>query len=150
MFVNNDIRSGSLGSLGDCCLTEYCLGSGSTANAQFCSELSTFDSSGNGSSLAAGSTTAAGTGSSLLNTIASAAGAVIGGAVTGAALQATNAQRIAQGLPPLNANGTVMTAAQMQAAGYTATQIAAVGGGNNSMLLILGAIAIGAVVLLSK
>jgi hypothetical protein len=37
-----------------------------------------------------------------------------------------NAQRLAQGLPPLNADGTVMTVAQMQAAGYTSAQIAAI------------------------
>jgi hypothetical protein len=152
MFVTNDQRSSGgigLGSLGDCCLTEYCLGSGQTAATQFATEVCSVPSC----SLTASSTTAAGTGSSLLNTLASAAGAVVGGAISGAALQATNAQRIAQGLPPLNANGTVMTLAQMQAAGYSSTQIAAVSSqlsGGNEMLLILGVLAVGAVLLMSK
>jgi hypothetical protein len=37
---------------------------------------------------------------------------------------AQNAQRAMQGLPPLNADGTVMTATQLAAAGYSSSQIA--------------------------
>lgn len=40
-----------------------------------------------------------------------------------ASLLATNAQRAAQGLPPLNANGTVMSPAQLAASGYSSSQI---------------------------
>lgn len=83
---------------------------------------------------------------------ANAAGQIAAGAITGVALQQTNAQRLAQGLPPLTANGTVMTAAQMAAAGYNATQISAVQsqlGIEPQTLMILAAIGIGAFLLLS-
>lgn len=36
---------------------------------------------------------------------------------------AQNAQRAVQGLPPLNADGTVMTVSQLEAAGYSSSQI---------------------------
>jgi hypothetical protein len=59
----------------------------------------------------------------LITSLASAGTTVVNAGATSAALQASNAARIASGLPPLNANGTVMTAAQMAAAGYSQTQI---------------------------
>ena|SRR5579863_4411253 len=83
---------------------------------------------------------------------ATAAGAVAAGAINTVALQQTNAQRMAQGLPPLTANGAVMTAAQMSAAGYSTTQIAALQsqlGIEPQTLMILAAVGIGAFLLLS-
>jgi uncharacterized protein YkwD len=83
---------------------------------------------------------------------AAAAGAVAQGAITTAALSATNAQRLAQGLPPLTAAGQVMTAAQMAAAGYSTAQIAAVQsqlGIDPETLMIVAAVGIGAFLLLS-
>ena len=75
------------------------------------------------------------------------------GYISTATLQATNAQRMSQGLPPLNANGTVMTAAQMLAAGYSQAQVSTFQSqlsGNPTTFLIIGAIAIGALLLLSS
>jgi hypothetical protein len=55
---------------------------------------------------------------------------------------ALNAQRAAQGLPPLNADGTVMTPAQLAAAGYTSAQItameAALAASGSTTLTVLG------------
>lgn len=73
----------------------------------------------------------------LLTSLTSAATQAITGTPT--ITSATNATRIQQGLAPLNANGTVMTAAQMQAAGYTSGQISTVSsqlaGGSSGLLL---------------
>jgi uncharacterized protein YkwD len=78
---------------------------------------------------------------------------VVGGAITTAALQQTNAQRMAQGLPPLTASGAVMTAAQMTAAGYSAAQVATFSSQlapETSTILIIGAIALGAILLMGS
>lgn len=95
---------------------------------------------------------------SLFSTLVATTAGIATTALTGnsAALVQENAQRVAQGLPPLNPNGTVMSVAQMQAAGYTSAQIQTIenvlaGGGSLStttLLLIGGAIL--AVVMLSK
>lgn len=86
--------------------------------------------------------------SSLIGTSASLINAVDGTTATqSAALVQTNIARLNANLPPLNANGTVMTAAQMAAAGYSQTQINAVeanmvtsaGGLSTTMLLVIAA-----------
>lgn len=130
------------------------------------------DLSANGSSIAAGSLTASpmpvittdtGASSGISNFFsnlltgvgvgaATAAANVASGAITTVALQQTNAQRMAQGLPPMTAAGGVMTAAQMAAAGYSPGQIAAVQSQlaiAPTSLLIMGAIGIGALLLIS-
>jgi len=110
------------------------------------SSTSTATNSGSGTNLLTSLLTALGT------SAASAANAVGQGAITTVALQQTNAQRLAQGLPPLTATGATMTAAQMAAAGYSSGQIAAVQsqlGISSSTLAILAALGVGAVLLLS-
>lgn len=65
--------------------------------------------------------------SSTFNSLLSVAGSVaklVGGSST-ASIVSTNAARAARGLPPLNSDGTVMTPAQLAAAGYTSAQISA-------------------------
>jgi hypothetical protein len=89
----------------------------------------------------------------ILTALGVGAATVVGGAISGAVLQQTNAQRMAQGLPPLTATGAVMTAAQMAAAGYSSAQIAAVASQlspDMSTILIIGAVALGAVLLMSS
>jgi hypothetical protein len=73
-----------------------------------------------------------------------------------------NVQRINSGLPPLNANGTVMSAADMQAAGYsqaTITQVEAnlarsgmihIGGAAIPTWAVFGALGVGAFMLLRR
>lgn len=82
---------------------------------------------------------------------AQAAVTVASGAINTATLQATNAQRMSVGQPPLNANGSVMTQAQMIAAGYSQAQVSTFSSqlalGSNDMLII-AAVGIGAVLLL--
>lgn len=75
----------------------------------------------------------------------------------------SNVQRINAGLPPLNANGTVMTAEDMQAAGYSAATISqveanlarsnplrALTSGSTGTLLLLGGLGLGAFLLLRR
>lgn len=91
--------------------------------------------------------------SNLLGTAATAGTAIVTGAISTAALQQTNSQRLAQGLPPVNANGQTMTAAQMAAAGYNPTQVAAVQSQlapETSTILLIGAIAVGAILLMGS
>jgi hypothetical protein len=81
-----------------------------------------------------------------------AAGQVAAGAINTAELNAINAQRLAQGLPPQTIYGHTMTAAQMAAAGYSPAQIAAVQsqlGISPSTLMVLAALGIGAFLLMS-
>lgn len=85
----------------------------------------------------------------VITSLVSAGATTLTAPANAAALQATNAQRMASGLPPLNANGSVMTSAQMLAAGYTqaqvnqfASQLAAVPLTQN-LPLLLGIAAIG-------
>jgi uncharacterized protein YkwD len=88
----------------------------------------------------------------ILTALGVGAATVASGAITGAVLTQTNAQRLAQGLPPLTASGQVMTAAQMAAAGYSTAQIAAVQsqlGIDPETLMIVAAVGIGAFLLLS-
>ena len=89
----------------------------------------------------------------LFNTLVATAANVATNALTGnsAALVQENAVRVQQGLPPLNPDGSVMTVAQMHAAGYTSAQIQQIestlsGSGilNTTTLLLIG----GAVLLL--
>lgn len=87
-----------------------------------------------------------------------AAATVATGAINSATLQATNAQRMASGLPPLNSNGSVMTQAQMLAAGYSTAQVSAfssqltsaLGISSGSTMLLLAAAAIVGVIVLSE
>jgi len=83
----------------------------------------------------------------LFNTLVATAANVATNALTGnsAALVQENAVRVQQGLPPLNPDGSVMTVAQMQAAGYTSAQIqqieSTLSGGltlNTTTLLLIG------------
>jgi hypothetical protein len=89
----------------------------------------------------------------LFTGVATAGAAVLTSTVQTAALQQTNANRLAQGLPPLSATGAVMTAAQMAAAGYSSAQVAAVQSQlapETSTLFIIGAVVIGAVLLMGS
>jgi hypothetical protein len=98
-----------------------------------------------------GTTTADTSSSTALNTlfgtVVAAAANVATNALTGnsAALVQENATRVAQGLPPLNPDGSVMSVAQMQAAGYTTAQIQTIentlagqGTLSTNMLLMIG------------
>jgi hypothetical protein len=70
--------------------------------------------------------------------------------MSAAQLAALNAQRIAAGEVPYNADGSLMSAAQMAAAGYSSSQISAVGlTASSDLLLIGGAAAILVVILLA-
>jgi hypothetical protein len=82
---------------------------------------------------------------------AQAAGSVASGYINTAALQATNAQRMSVGLPPINANGQVMSQAQMLAAGYSPQKVSQFGpqlSGSFSPIL-LAVLGLGAVLLLA-
>lgn len=112
------------------------------------SALSTYSTAGTGTS-----TDYTGAISSVITSLASATVAALAPtAYANSQLAQTNATRLAEGLPPLNANGTPMSAAQMAAAGYTSSQISSVSSqlaGSSTMLLILGAAAIGAIALIA-
>lgn len=60
-----------------------------------------------------------------------------------ASILAINTQRAAQGLPPLNNDGTVMTPAELAAAGYTSAQISAMEAKIASSSLLSGATLLG-------
>jgi len=89
------------------------------------------------------STTSPSSLASIFSTLTSVAGAVAKIVnPTTSNIVALNATRAAQGLPPLNTDGTVMTPAQLAAAGYTTAQIsameAALAAAGSTTMTILG------------
>jgi hypothetical protein len=89
------------------------------------------------------STTSASSLASIFTTLTSVAGAVAKVVNPSSSnIVALNATRAAQGLPPLNSDGTVMTPAQLAAAGYTTAQIAsmeaALAASGSTTMTILG------------
>ena len=89
------------------------------------------------------STTSVSSLASVFSTLTSVAGAVAKIVNPGSSnIVALNAQRAAKGLPPLNADGSVMTPAQLAAAGYTSSQIsameAALAASGSTTMTILG------------
>jgi len=94
---------------------------------------------------------------SLFSTLVATTANVATNALTGnsAALVQLNAQRVSQGLPPLNPDGSVMSLAQMHAAGYNTSQIqqfesTLAGGMSTTTLLLIGGAVLAAVLLMGK